>query len=445
VKINVVVAFGGKSVEHEISVLSASQVIEALDQDKYNIIPLYISKNNQMYVGQELFSVDNFKDIPKMLQNCQQVDFCTKGNISYLISRDRSKLVSVGSDKLDQNSKNSQKNEQLVDIVFPVVHGTNTEDGALAGFIKTYNLPFVGPDVMSSALCMDKFFAKNVLQRAEIPVLDGLLFDIQKYKYGYDEMKQEIMGKFEFPVIVKPANLGSSVGIKLAHSSDELDLALDYAFLFARRVLIEPAITNLKEINCSVLGDHDFAQASVCEEPLGAGEILSYENKYLGGGGTKNGSKGIKINNIPENEFPKLPDHVLLVGSKMVSSDSETKGEGMASLGRKIPAEISEEETEFVQKIAVEAFHVLDCQGVCRIDFMKDLDTNRIFINEINTIPGSLAFYLWEASGISFSDLLDRLIELGFKRMREESEVNYSFDTNILSMRSGQGSKSPKR
>lgn len=206
----------------------------------------------------------------------------------------------------------------------------------------------------------------------------------------------EIEDKFSYPVIVKPINLGSSIGISKAHDTDGLETALSNAFDYADRVLVEPAIENLREINCSVLGDRHSARASVCEEPLNATDILSYEDKYIGNA-SKSGSKG------------------------------------MASTQRRIPADIPKETEDEIRTMAVKAFRVLGCSGVSRIDFMIDASTGKVWLNEINTIPGSLSFYLWEPLGVSYTELIDEMISLAMKRERERESITYSFDTNVLS------------
>ncbi|MBQ1519383.1 MAG: D-alanine--D-alanine ligase, partial [Ruminococcus sp.] len=302
-----------------------------------------------------------------------------------------------------------------VDIAFPIVHGTNVEDGALQGYLQTLDLPYVGCDVLASAVGMDKYVMKILLKEAGFPVLDCCRFSSYEID-DMDNMIAQVEAKFGYPVIVKPINLGSSVGISKAKDRDGLISSIEEAFQFADRILVEPAVVQLKEINCSVVGDSEAAEASVCEEPVQASsdEILSYDQKYKGDGG-KNGSKSGG-------------------GSK-----------GMATLKRKIPAEITPEQDEFIRKTAVDAFRYLGCNGVTRIDFMIDMATDKVYINEINTIPGSLAFYLWEPKGVKYPELLERLIQLALKRYRQSEKISYTFDTNILSMGGSFGSKGSKR
>lgn len=393
-KINVAVLFGGKSVEHEVSVISALQAMQNMNKDKYQLYPVYITKKNELYYGEDLDKIDEYKNIPRLLEKSTKINIVTDGDKTYLLPQQQ-KLFS------------KQKPIAVIDVAFPIVHGTNVEDGALQGFIKTLNLPFVGCDVLASAICMDKYAMKVMLRDAGFPVLDGLRFTVTDYKNS-DVIIEKTEKKFGYPVVVKPVNLGSSVGISKADNKAEFEDALELAFTFADKILVEPAVVNLKEINCSVVGDYMEAEASELEEPVSADKILSYKDKYLDGGKKTGGSKG------------------------------------MTSLKRKIPADIPAETATEIKKIAVEAFKYLDCNGVVRIDYLMNSKTGEFWINEFNTIPGSLAFYLWEPLGIKYSELLDRLISLALKRQRNREEITYSFDTNILSSGALGGAKGSK-
>lgn len=389
-KIKLAVLFGGKSVEHEISIISAIQAIQSMDREKYDIIPIYITKNNEMYVGEQIAEIEAYKDIDRLCKNSQRVMLMCDGN--------KTNIMKFPFKAFKNNVYD------YIDIAFPIVHGTNVEDGALQGYLQTLNLPYVGCDVLSSAVGMDKYVMKTVLKDQGIPVLDCLCFNIAEYNGGADKIVARIEQEIGYPVIVKPVNLGSSIGIKKAIDRSELEDALELAFEFAPKVLTERAIGNLKEINCSVVGDYESAEASECEEPVGSDEILSYSDKYLSGG-----------------KSAKSP----------ASSAQGTKG-GMQSLQRKLPADIPAELRAQIRELAVKTFQALGCNGVSRIDFMIDMDSNSLYVNEINTIPGSLAFYLWEPVGVSYTKLLDRMISLALKRKRESESIHYSFDTNVL-------------
>lgn len=391
-KVRVGVFFGGQSVEHEVSIISASQAINSMNKNKYDIFPIYVSKDSKMYFGEDLYDIEKFKDIDLLLKNCTQVTLINENNNVKIISKEKG-IFKKGI-------------EQIIDIAFPIVHGANIEDGTLAGVFELLNIPYVGSDVYASSLCMDKYFSKCVLKQSGIPVIDGKLISIYDFDINATLVMQYIVEKFSFPVIVKPINQGSSVGISLAKDLESLKNALDFAFEFSPKVLVEKAIVNLMEVNCSVLGDIESAKASILEEPINDGDILSYEDKYLSGG--KNGSD-----------------------TKLESNQAAKSG--MASLKRQIPARISDEQTKLIQETAIKTFKTLGCSGVVRIDFIIDKDTNEIFVNEINTIPGSLSFYLWERTDKSYESLLDDLIKLALKKKRNKDSFKSSFETNILS------------
>lgn len=391
-KTKVAMLFGGKSVEHEVSVISGIQAILNMDTEKYDVIPVYMTKKNEMYIGDEIGKIESYKDIKGLLARSQRVIMINEA--------DQVKLVSWPMKKFGKNLSID------IDVAFPVVHGTNVEDGALQGYLKTVGIPFVGCDVTASAVGMDKYIMKMILKEAGVPVLDAKVFTLSDYA-KLEEMLNSIEGTLGYPVIVKPVNLGSSVGISVAKNRVELTNSVDDAFRYATKVLVEHAITNLREINCSVLGDENEAEASECEEPMHTKDILSYEDKY-------------------------------------VSNAKGSGQKGMASVARKIPADLSPEKREEVRRMAVKSFQALGCNGVSRIDFMIDEDNGQLYFNEINTIPGSLAFYLWEPIGVPYKVLLDRMIGLALKRTRTESNLTFTFDTNILNSASFGGSKGGK-
>ncbi|MGN0657276.1 MAG: D-alanine--D-alanine ligase family protein [Ruminiclostridium sp.] len=391
-KIRVGVFFGGKSVEHEVSVISALQACRSLNTEKYDIIPVYITKNGDFYTGENIGKIECYKNIPALLKESSRVIPVKESDGLHLL---RYPLKKFGNNLA-----------AVIDVVLPIVHGTNVEDGVLQGYLQTLGVPYASCDVISSAVGMDKYVMKTVFADNGIPVLPCSVVNVKEYTKSADAVFEKIENKTTYPVIVKPLNLGSSVGIRKAKNREELESALEYAFTFSIKVLVENAITELKEINCSVLGDYENAEASECEEPLANDEILSYQDKYTGG--TKSGKSG------------------------------------MASLKRKIPADIDTETRETIRNMAVKAFQALGCSGVARIDFMIDTRSGNIYLNEINTIPGSLAFYLWEPLGVKYSELLDRMISLALKRERENKALNFSFDSNILETATFGGAKGAK-
>ena len=388
-KTNIGVFFGGRSTEHEISVISASQAMHAINRDKYDVTPIYISKQGKWYTGEALLDIANYRDVPALLAKVEEVymEPCYGDYNLY-----KKKKSMFGSNVLTH-----------LDVVIPVLHGSNGEDGIFEGVLETIGIPFAGCNTLSSANGMDKITMKMILQACDIPVVDYVWFTDKQWYAQRDELIKKIEDKIGYPVIVKPANLGSSVGIGRATNREELVEKVNGAEIYSTRIIVEDMVEDLQEINCSVLGDCDEYQASVLEEPIKSGEILSYEDKYMGG------TKGAK---------------------------------GMQASQKRIPAELPEDETKRIQYLATETFRVLSCHGVSRVDVIVDRKTRDIYVNEINTIPGSLSFYLWEATGISFEQLMDRLVQLALKRKREMGLKTVSYDHNIFSL--GKGLKGGK-
>lgn len=389
-KTTIGVFFGGRSTEHEISVISASQAMHAIDAEKYDVIPIYISKQGKWYTGEALLDIQNYRNIPDLLARVEEV-YMKPIFGDYNLYKKKQSLFGSGVLK-------------HLDVVIPVLHGSNGEDGIFEGVLETIGIPYAGCNTVSSANGMDKITMKMILRSCGIPVVDFVWFTDKEWFAKRDELISRIENEIGYPVIVKPANLGSSVGIGRARNREELIEKVDGAEIYTTRIIVEDMVEDLQEINCSVLGDCDECQASVLEEPIKSGEILSYEDKYVGG------TKGAK---------------------------------GMQAAQKRIPAELPQSETERIQFLARETFRVLSCHGVSRVDMIIDRATRDIYVNEINTIPGSLSFYLWEASGISFTQLMDRLVELAIKRKREQGMKTVSYDHNIFNLGVGgiKGSK----
>ena len=381
-KTNIAVFFGCRSVEHEVSIISAVQAMHAVDREKYNVTPVYVAKNGEMYTGEGLFIIEKYRNLPELLKESHKVYFVREADGVVM--------------RFENTGFFSKHKEIRVDVAFPVVHGTNCEDGTMAGYFEFLGLPFVGCDILSAAVGMDKAVFKDVMKSAGLPVLDCVTFRSREYLADKAKITDEITEKIGFPLIIKPVNLGSSVGITKVNSAEELDGAISLAVSFADCILAERAVSKLREINCSVLGDADECEASVCEEPFMNDEILSYDDKYM-------------------------------------SNSKCGACKGMASLGRKIPADLSEEKTAEIKELACKIFKAMGASGVVRIDFLLDTETDRVYANEINTVPGSLAFYLWEASGVKYSELIDRLIDLAFRRQRSRDNLTFTINTNILS------------
>ena len=356
-KIKLGVFFGGKSVEHEVSIITALQAIENIDTNKYEVIPIYINKDNKMYCGNFIGDIRQYKNIENLLAMSTEVTLAQRGDKVILLKSNK-KFYEPGV-------------YDYIDIAFPIVHGTNVEDGTLQGYLKMFNLPYVGCDVLSSAVGMDKYVCKCVLKESGIPVLDCICFTLKDYNESIENIISGVEKRFEYPVIIKPVNLGSSVGISIAKNKEELEESIKEAFTYSKKILIEKAIQKLKEVNCSVMGDYEEAQASELEEPIKTDEILSYKDKYISGGkklGTKNS------------------------GAKFGAKSGERS---MNSGVLKLPAEVDENTRNKVQELALKTFEAL-------------------------------------ATGVDYTTELNKIIDLSLKRAREEKNMTFSFDSNIL-------------
>ncbi len=383
-KTKVGVFFGGRSTEHEISAISASQAMHAIDRGRFDVVPIYITKQGRFYTGDALLDIANYRDTAALLSRCEEV-YMRPVYGDYNLYR--KKKTMFGSDIVD-----------TLDVAIPVLHGSNVEDGIFEGVLQTIGIPYAGCDVLSSANGMDKITMKMILRSEGIPVVDYVWFTDGEWSGRRDSVISKVETVLGYPVIVKPANLGSSVGIGRAGDRSSLIDRIEEAVRYSSRIIVEHMVDNLQEINCSVLGDCDENEASVTEEVMKTGDILSYTDKYAGG------SKGAK---------------------------------GMQASAKEIPARLDKSETERIQYLARETFRVLGCHGVSRIDFIIDRDNRNIFVNEINTIPGSLSFYLWEATGLPFNKLMERLVALALKRKRAQDRKILSFDANIFALGPG--------
>ena len=384
-KTTIAVFFGGRSTEHEISVISANQAINAIDRDKYNVVPIYISKEGAWYTGDCLLDLQRYRNLSQLLKESEAVYMRPiYGDYNLYYSQPKGLF--------------GKKNVAAkIDVVLPVLHGANGEDGTFEGILDSIGIPYAGCDTLASANGMDKITMKMILRADGIPVVDYVWFTDRQWFSEKSTLTDKIESELGYPVIVKPANLGSSIGIGCAHNREELHRAVEDAARYASRILVEHMLADMQEINCN-----EF-QTSVLEEPIKSSEILSYDAKYLGG------DKGTK---------------------------------GMQASAKKFPADLPENETKEIQRLAGETFRALSCHGVSRVDMMIDRPTRKIYVNEINTIPGSLSFYLWEGSGINFSVLIDRLVALAVKRHTERGRKTFSFSQNIFAM--GGGTKGAK-
>lgn len=384
--IKVGVIFGGDSVEHEVSIISALQAMENIDEEKYEIVPIYISKDRHFYTGNALRDMETYKYFDNMKKYVKEITICRKGN-----------------DIVLQKVKGFfGRDVNTIDVAFPIVHGKGVEDGSLAGYLETLGMPVVGPSVLGAALGQDKVVLKQVLEANGIKTPKYVWFYDYEYNMNKDKIIEEIE-KLNYPVIVKPANLGSTIGIGVAHNKEELIKVIEEALEYDKKIDVEEMIPNLQELNCAVCGNYEYNETSLIAEMKVKHELLTFEDKYLGGGK----GKGMKM------------------GNKMPSSMSTSEFD--------VPAHISEEMTNKIYEISKQVFKVLNLKGVCRIDYLVNKETGEIYVNEPNTIPGSLAFYLYKPKGKDYKTLTDELIKSAIKDYKNEMRKTSSFTSNILS------------
>ena len=378
---NIGVIYGSRTCEHDVSIISALQAAQALDTKNYNITYIYIGREGTWYTGEALADVKFYEhfDAAKLTRVLPAGE---NGKLVLYHLPEKKKLFGGA----------AAERVAVLDVVMPVLHGLNGEDGTLQGMLELFDVPYTSAGVMGSAVGMDKITMKLLFKGCGFPVVEGVWFDRGRWSRERDGVMDECEDKLGFPLIVKPANLGSSIGINIAHDRNQLEDAIETAAAYDHRILVEKAVTPLREVNCSVLGYGDHVETSELEMPVTQEEFLTFEGKY-----TRN-AKGAG---------------------------------GMASQVRIIPAPISEKAAETVRDLAVRAFRAMDLKGVVRIDFILDEDEN-VFINEANTIPGSLAFYLWEPKGISFSALLDGMVECAFSAWADRKASVFSHDSTLL-------------
>ncbi|WP_441000982.1 D-alanine--D-alanine ligase [Fodinibius sp. SL11] len=389
---NLVVAFGGVSPEHEVSVLTAMQVIASLEEASYNIIPLYVSKSGRWLTGEPLLEMENYQDLDELKK---QATPCT-------FSHDE-----LGKPILLETEKKgffSSPKRYSIYALIPAFHGSEGENGAFQGVCEMYSIPYAGSGVLASSMGMDKIKAKDICRAHDIPVVQG--FDFFESEWVKDQQSiLQLADQLGYPVILKPVNLGSSIGVSRAEHEDELIKAVETAFRYDENLMVEKAVSPLIEINCSVLGTVHDLQTSVCERPLGQDETLSFEDKYQ----SQNGSQ-----------------------------------KGMASADREIPADISDELTHKIQSLSEQVFKLFRASGIARLDFLINSDTEELYFNEINTIPGSFSFYLWEESGMNMRELMLKLIDIATDQHQKKVGRIRSYNTNLLNEKAVKGIKGLK-
>lgn len=386
----VAVIFGGRSVEHDVSIVTGCQIMRAFSLARYEVVPVYISRDGRWRCGGPLAELEHYQD--KNILDRDGVSPC-------ILSPDARHHGLIINPLAGRFRKSEVKR---VDVVFPAIHGTHGEDGSLQGLIELADIPYVGCGILGSALSNDKILTKRTLRQAGISTLDDYVFSRRQWLERPEDVLGGIMEKFDWPLFVKPAALGSSIGIGRADSEALLRSSIDIAVSFDRRVLVEPAIIDGIEINCAVMGYAGQFEASTLEQPLSWDSFLSYEDKYLRG------------------------------------------GEGMKSAERLIPAPIDAALAQKIKDISIQAFQAVDGRGIARIDFLVRPDRDEVYLNEINTMPGSLAFYLWREEGYAPADVVDKLVKLAQEAYAAKRGSIYDYETDLVSLAGQRGVKGSK-
>ncbi len=389
-KIKVGVIFGGETVEHEVSIISAVQAMGQINQDKYDIVPIYISKDRIWYTGKMLMEMDVYKDFETLKRYAKKVVLVKKEDGFFL----------------QTTNGLFRKNVEELDIVLPIVHGKGAEDGSLAGLLDSVGIPYAGPKMLGAALGQDKVVMKQVMSACGLPIVDYTWFYDAEYLSDSKKILADIK-KLGYPVIVKPANLGSSVGITVVKTAKEIEKAIEEAIKYDNKIVVEKMVSNLVEVNQAVLGNYETQELSAIAEMLTDNDFLTYEDKYIGGGKKS--------------------------GGKKVSA----KGANMSNSAMNIPAKLDKTIEKKVNQLSLETFRALNLRGVARVDYLIDKKTKQVYINEPNTIPGSLSFYMFKAIGKSYTELLDDIITMTIKDYKDEHKKTTSFESNILSTYNG--------
>lgn len=382
-KLNIGVFFGSRSPEHDVSIITAQMIINVLKQDsKYNVMPIYLDKKGRWFISDKLSNVEFFrksefeKELDKMDGFSLDLD-ASKGFLKF--QPKRKKLF-------------SRSNIIVVDVAFPAFHGSFGEDGTIQGLFEILNVPYVGCGVLASTLAMDKIMSRRIFEKENFLIVKNVWFHKNEFeKRKKEEIFKEIEQKLSYPLFVKPNRLGSSIGISKVNNQKELDFAVEVVFQFDEKVIIEEAVQNLMEVNCAVIGNDDLIVSSP-EQPSYKQEFQTFEEKYLTKGGTI--KKGAKKNIIP--------------------------------------APLPKEKLEEIQNLSKKAYRAFGCSGISRVDFLVDTKKMNIYINELNTLPGTLQFHLWEASGISKKYLVDKLIDYAVERFNKNKKFIYTFGSNLL-------------
>lgn len=371
------VFFGSRNPEHDVSIITGQLIISGLRKLNYSVVPIYLDKQGRWYIGEQFGHLGQFTD-PK----------------TTFLGKDRQWFLDMEASqgKLVFQKKGFGGKKVSIDLAFPAFHGQNGEDGTFQGLCELLNVPYVGCDVASSAVTMDKVLTKLLYRAAHIPGSDFVFFTKHDWNGNKKGIIANILNTLKLPVIVKPARLGSSIGITKAKTEKDLEFAIEVAFHYDEKVIVEVCITNLMDVTCAVIGNNSPIP-SFLQESVFADDVFSYEDKYLEDGGAQLGNAKNSI---------------------------------------VIPARLDSVTTKHVQDIAVKVYKLIGCSGIARVDFLYDTKTKEIYANEVNTLPGTIYHHLWKASGIELGELLTKLIGYAEERYEQKKEYTLTFNSDLL-------------
>lgn len=371
-KENLLVIFGGVSCEHDISIISAMQAIKNIDENLYNIIPIYITKSGKLKTGSKLKKLTTFSNFNE--------------------NKFRDVCFVCGQNNLFIKNAFGYHKKTKIDVALVIMHGENGEDGKIASLLSLCNIPYSAADQIASGVCMDKCVFKNYLKGLRIKTVKSVNLNFFDYSKNPEKIREHVVKKLNFPLIIKPATLGSSIGIKIAKNALELEDGLAVAFSYCKKVLIEQFLENITEINLAIEGVENNLTISIPEQPVKQNDILTFDNKYLAGASA-----------------------------------------GMENLKRIIPAPISPKQKKIITNMALKIFNSLNLKGVVRFDFIIDNNLDKIYVNEVNTIPGSLAFYLFSPMNVSYKNLINKLIKNAYSSFDSTQNLIKTFNSSVLS------------
>lgn len=368
------VIFGGKSVEHELSVLTAIQAMDYIDKEKYEVVPIYMTKDLQFYAGGMLRHLDSFKDFNLIRRYAHKVNI-VNNNGRFML----------------QSCKYLKKDLYEIHMAFPIVHGANTEDGTIQGFLRTLGIPCIGNSVYASAVGQDKVFMRQILDNSNLPFTNYIWFFDTDYKNAKQELFKKI-NDLKYPLILKPATLGSSIGIEIIRQKEELESAIEKAITYDNKILIEEAIEDLVEYTCSVLGNTDRMETSDIEEIIKNDGIKEYSDKIL------------KPSDLENNK----------------------------NLVRNMPANISMKLKNEIEEYSKEAFRLLNLKGIASVDFLYDKNSKKLYIDEVNTIPNYFSHHLWENKNVSYNEIINFMISEALKEVKREQNMTLTIENDCF-------------